>query len=191
MNMIQKVMIPAAMVLALATASSAQLGVKAGLGMSLIHGDSNVEHVYDGYLASPMVGLTYHLTLGPIGFKPEVMVVRKGASGSVAGVDNSISAWYVDAPLLGSFTFFPSLSVIAGPSVGYFLTGTYKMGSESHKMEDVAPINIGAVVGLQFMLPIAGLGVDARYQRGFTTMDDNGDFDMMSDAFAVTATYLF
>ncbi|HSQ42151.1 MAG TPA: outer membrane beta-barrel protein [Fibrobacteraceae bacterium] len=174
-------------VLLAASFSYGQFGVKAGIGLGGIHGDSYVEDAIDGYIPCPMVGFTYHLTFGPFGVKPEVMFVRKGGSGS----DYTLSAWYVDAPILASFSFIPTLSLIAGPSFGYFITGSETVDGESYDIEDAAPLNIGAVVGLQFMLPIAGLGVDVRYQRGFTTMDDNGDFDMMSDNMAITATYLF
>jgi len=184
--------------------SQAQFGLKLGAGLASIHGDKAVETMYDGSIISPMAGITYHLTFGPIGVKPELMLVRKGASGSmptdydITGTvtktsDYTLSAWYLDAPLLGSFSILPTLSIIAGPSIGYFLTGSEKLGSESHSISssDIASLNIGAVAGIQFMLPIAGLGIDARYQRGFTTMDKKGDFDLMTDGIQITATYLF
>jgi len=201
MKSLKKVLIPTAVLLFSATLSQAQLGVKAGVGMYSAHGDKAVESFYDASVVSPMVGLTYHVSLPllPIALKPEVMLIRKGAASTKAPnstltgtVDAQRTLWYVDAPLLGSFSFFPTLSLIAGPSVGYFLTGTDTYDGSSTKSKDIAKINVGGVIGIQFMTPILGLGVDARYQRGFTTIIDNvNNQKMMLDGFAVTGTYLF
>lgn len=180
------------------TTAQAQLGVKAGVGMASVHGGKATEELLDASIISPIVGVTYHLTFGPIGVKPELLVEKKGGQGKVdfgdGKEDFSVSLWYVDAPLLGSFSILPTLSIIAGPSIGYLFSASGKYGSQGASMDDeFKKTNIGAVAGIQFMLPIAGLGIDARYQYGLTNIDKGSDkdFEISTDMMAVTATYLF
>lgn len=187
------------------TAAQAQLGVKAGIGMASVHGDKNTEKGIDGSVLSPMAGITYHLTFGPIGVKPEILLVKKGGSGEktvpnsdltgTEKVDGSLSLWYIDAPLLGSFSILPTLSIIAGPSFGYLISASKELdGKGSSADKEFLKSNLGIVAGIQFMLPIAGLGIDARYQYGITNIDDtdpNGNIEISTDLMAVTATYLF
>lgn len=184
-----KIISTIAAVAILGVAAQAQFGVKAGLGLASVHGNSAAEDMFDESILAPMVGVTYHLTLGPVGVKPEVMLVKKGASGKN---DAQMNLWYIDAPLLGSFSILPTLSIIAGPSVGYLLSAKTKFaGEESDVKSDTESMNFGAVAGIQFMLPIAGLGIDARYQRGFTNVSKVDGSEVSTDMMAVTATYLF
>jgi len=204
--------------LAAASVSNAQFGVKLGAGYANMSGSSDFEKVFDGGIIAPIVGVTYHLTLGPIGVKPELLLEEKGASGKyddedstgkAIKVDANLHAWYIDAPILASVSILPTLSIIAGPSIGYYITGGIKDGSMdmnlntfidrinaySDSTESKAAINklnIGLVAGVQFMLPIAGLGVDARYQYGLTNVIDHlGSGDNTTNMAAVTLTYLF
>lgn len=189
MNLVKSA-IAAIAILGVATAQ-AQFGVKAGVGMASVHGDKDVEELLDESILAPMVGVTYHLTFGPIGVKPEVMLVKKGGAGTHGGQDGSWNFWYIDAPILGSFSILPTLSVIAGPSFGYLLSAKQEIeGEEENIKKSFNSTNFGAVAGIQFMLPIAGLGIDARYQYGISNIaKDEGE--VSTDLIAVTATYLF
>lgn len=190
-----KIVIGAVAILGITTAQ-AQFGVKAGLGMASVHGNKATEDVLDGSILAPMVGVTYHLTLGPIGVKPEVMLVKKGASGEFDfGTDKievTSNLWYIDAPLLGSFSILPTLSIIGGPSIGYLLSSKTEIdGEEEDNKDNTESMNMGAVLGVQFMLPIAGLGVDARYQYGISNISKADGSEVSTDMMAITATYLF
>jgi len=160
--------------------------------MSSIHGDIPITRLYKDYLPCPMIGITDHSTLGPFGLMPELMLTRKGAQGKLYTTKYLHSLWYLDAPLLVSYSFIPSLSLIAGPSVGYYLTGTLKQGPYTMDENSVPKINLGCVIGMQLNLPITDLGVDVRYQRGFTnTMYRLAALNAMTDNISFTATYMF
>lgn len=120
------------------------------------------------------------------GIQPEILFTQRGAEVEIdtqaLSVESSTTLNYVQVPILARFNVpaggdMITPKIVAGPTVGYFLSGTAEVGENEADIEsdDVNSIDIGAAagVGADFGVGPGSLSVDLRYFRGFTSVDDN------------------
>lgn len=209
------------MVLLASISTSAQFGVKVGFGQSSMRGDKEFERYFDEAIWVPTLGATYHWNPSILGLYPEILLSQKGAKGTAdrgngfGTAEFSISAWFLDVPLLLAFTPFANISFLAGPSASFFLSGAvhddafemllredgvdfkeYTGGSSKEiDRKHMEVVSLGVVGGIQYMIPRFHTGIDARYERGFTSIDKEQwthyDQHMKPDRFILSAVYLF
>lgn len=136
------------------------------------------------------------------GVQPEVLFTQRGTSleSDLGGEtqEQTTTLNYLQVPLLarvsipvGGGAITPK--VVAGPTFGMFLSGTTEAGDESEDLEDVSAMEIGvaAGAGADFAVGPGSLSLDLRYDRGFTSIDDNDDaeFDTFNTNMSVLIGY--
>jgi len=149
-------------------------------------GDTKVGFVGGGYA-------TMHVNQ-QFGVRLEALYFQKGGKGELSGEITAIPVsadmtWKIDYfafPLLAvvSFPTSPSgtFNIFAGPAVGFNLsakseievTALGQTQTETSDMENISSTDFGGVVGAGFTLALTSVNIfaDARWEWGFTTLDD-------------------
>ena len=115
--------------------------------------------------------------------RPEAYYSVKGAhyeeteDGVKAEMDFTMK--YIDIPILAVFKAGKNFSLIAGPAVGFFLSGETKTkvgdesGSEEIESDEINSPDISLVFGANYF--IGQLHLDARYSLGMTNIPDTNE----------------
>lgn len=120
-------------------------------------------------------GLLMELKLGAKGgLELGALYLQRWYDDTVSGATNTITATYIQAPLLLRFWLNPTISLGAG---GYFASGYGKLkrGSESLTFSDygIKPQDYGVIGALGFSFRLGGstaLLIDGRYTLGLANM---------------------
>ncbi|WP_046756048.1 outer membrane beta-barrel protein [Kordia jejudonensis] len=152
-----------------ATASCfAQFGVKAGLNFNsngelklqdvINAGENIVEESGDAKIGYHF-GAYYNVDLGKLYLRPEVVYTKTKSEYQSNAYDMS----KIDIPLLVGLDIVGPLSVFAGPAFQYTLDNDFENNTISDVQNDITVgFNFGA------MVKIGNVGLDVRYERGFT-----------------------
>lgn len=109
------------------------------------------------------LGIYYKLDLGPIYLRPELVYTKTTSEYilNLETVDYKMAS--LDMPVLVGIKLIGPLNIFAGPAFQYILTNDFK-GLEFNNIKN------DYTVGLNFgaSLEIGRLGLDVRYERGFT-----------------------
>lgn len=144
----------------------AQFGVKAGLNFNsngelkevVTVGENIVEKSGDAKIGYH-VGAYYNIDLGKLYLRPEVVYTKTKSEYQSNAYDMS----KIDVPVLLGLDVIGPLSVFAGPSFQYTLDNDFENATISDVKNDItAGFNFGA------MVKIGNIGLDVRYERGFT-----------------------
>lgn len=133
-------------------------GVKAGLNISTLGGDADVDSrtgFYFGFIGDWAISEKFHL-------QPEVLYSVEG--GKTDDTDFGIN--YVKVPVLGKYKFNDEFSIQAGPYISV-LTTTVEDGFD----ENLKSLDFGGALGLSYEFP-SGLLIDARYNYGFNNISN-------------------
>lgn len=144
----------------------AQFGVKAGLNFNsngelkevVTVGENIIEKSGDAKIGYH-IGAYYNIDLGKLYLRPEVVYTKTKSEYQSNAYDMS----KIDVPVLLGLEVIGPLSVFAGPSFQYTLDNDFENATISDVKNDItAGFNFGA------MVKIGNLGLDVRYERGFT-----------------------
>jgi hypothetical protein len=166
----------------MALAQGLSFGVKGGLNMSNLTGDSlsgpeNLTGIAFGAYAT--IGL-----LPNIAIQPEILYSQKGCkeSGDFLGTPIEVTTRinYLEIPVLAKISFGAIVKpyVLAGPYFATKLgaTGEVTIGGVSASAEiteGIKPSDMGLTFGAGVQTPIK-LSVEARYSMGLSSIDDTG-----------------
>lgn len=155
-----------------ATASCfAQFGVKAGLNFNsngelreiVTVGENIIEDSGDAKIGYH-VGAYYNIDLGKLYLRPEVVYTKTKSEYQSNAYDMS----KIDVPLLLGIDVIGPVSIFAGPAFQYTLDNDFENASISDVQNDITVgFNFGA------MVTIGNVGLDVRYERGFTENEAN------------------
>lgn len=150
-----------------ATASCfAQFGVKAGLNFNsngelreiVTVGENIIEESGDAKIGYH-VGAYYNIDLGKLYLRPEVVYTKTKSEYQSNAYDMS----KIDVPVLLGIDVIGPVSIFAGPAFQYTLDNDFENASISDVQNDITVgFNFGA------MVKIGNVGLDVRYERGFT-----------------------
>lgn len=140
-------------------------GIKGGLNYSS-NGDliSEAENIVE----NPEANAGYHFgffarTKGRIYIRPELVYTHTKSKYSYEGKSSNLSIDKMDVPVLLGFKIIGPLHAMIGPSFQYII----KTDLEDIKLTDVEnDFTVGGTIGLTAQL--GKLGIDVRYERGFT-----------------------
>jgi hypothetical protein len=141
------------------------------------------------------------------GVRLEALYFQKGGEGTAEGkdggvaftADQTITLDYFEIPLLAVLSFPAGTSgtfdIFAGPAIAFNVTAKSKYewtrggesGTEEADLEDVKGTDFGGVLGVGFTLGMDSMNLfaDARWEMGFTTIDDSeAEADIKNNAFA-------
>lgn len=139
-----------------------------------------------------------------VGMQPELLFKQYGASSEAEVLGHKIETTatlnYLQVPLLArvALPFGPeniTPKVLAGPTFGYFISGTIETDGKSSdiKGDDINRLNIGAAagVGADILMGPGSLSLDLRYDRSFTSnsKEDAGGFSVVNTGFSFMLGY--
>lgn len=189
-----KFYLPVAMAAILMTSQvSAQhvnIGVKGGLNLFNINNSNGVE--YDTK-AGIHLGLIGHIHLAKqVAFQPELVYSGQGAKYTSGGTVTNINLGYINIPLMVQYMFDNGFRLQAGPQIGILASAKSKSNNVNTDIKDnlkTADVAIGLGVG--YVHPPTGFGVDARYNLGLSDINDNNSVKSTNRGFQLGVFYLF
>ena len=177
--------------------SNAQLfdwGIKGGLNYN-----SNGDIVDDAgdIIADPEANTGFHFgffakTKGRIHVRPELVYTQTNTNYKNGGESAKLTIKKIDAPVLLGVKIIGPLHAVIGPSFQYIIDTDL----EDIKLDDVENnFTVGGTVGLTIQL--AKLGIDARYERGFSSNEAEfidgalGNVDTRPSQLILSASFRF
>ena len=177
--------------------SNAQLfdwGIKGGLNYNS-NGDI-VDETGD-IIADPEANAGFHFgffakTKGRIYVRPELVYTQTNTNYKNGGESAKLTIKKIDAPVLLGVKIIGPLHAVIGPSFQYIIDTDL----EDIKLDDVENnFTVGGTVGLTIQL--AKLGIDARYERGFSSNEAEfidgalGNVDTRPSQLILSASFRF
>jgi hypothetical protein len=171
-------------------AGHVNLGIKGGVNVYNIHNDDNTK--YD-----PRIGYHFGL-LGHIhfnkhfAFQPEIVFSAEGAKSKENNGSPKLNLDYINVPVLFQYMFDNGFRLQAGPQAGFLVSAQAKNSSNSTDIKnDLKPIDFGASIGISYVFPPTGFGVDARYNLGLSNINKNSSANSTNRGFQFGLFYIF
>lgn len=173
-----------------ANAQHVNIGIKGGLNGFTLHSDNSTNY-------NPRVGfnlgLLGHMHLSPsFAFQPEVQFSLQGAEYREGGADHSLKLNYVNIPLLVQYMFDNGFRLQAGPQLGILASASSVQGnSDSDVMQDYKSADVGLILGVSYVKPSTGFGIDLRYNHGLTSISASDATKSFNRGIQLGLFYLF
>lgn len=132
-----------------------------GAGENILEENANRRRGYH-------VGVFYHLNLGPVYLRPEMMYTQTISSYSYKSRNADFDVSKVDLPILLGIQVLGPVHIFAGPSLQYILDSDFG-GLTLEELE--TEFTIGGQFGLG--IQIGKLGLDARYEQALSQRQAN------------------
>jgi len=200
-----------------ANAQKVKVGIKGGANIANINGNDEVfdlaprtlyhAGVFAEFIINEKFSLQPELIYSRQGWSDEINIVADITTPTIGTLEIDFNYNYLNVPVLVQFYPVKGFSLFTGPQLGIFLNGTierrveikvegyedYEQDPEKTDLEGANPVDFGWVFGTAYRLPF-GLGVDARYNYGVTSVDKGrGDFDKIpkNSVFQLGVSYQF
>ena len=166
-------------------------GIKGGLNVYNVHNDNGVN--YDAKLGFN-IGLLGHIHIArQFAIQPEVLFSSQGAK--YTNVNGSISRYnlnYINVPVMVQYMWDNGFRIEAGPQAGFMVSAKTETNDVTvNNSDNVKHIDLGVGVGLGYVHPATGLGIDARYNLGLSNINENSDVKSTNRGFQVGLFYIF
>lgn len=173
-----------------ANAQHVNIGVKGGLNLYNINNSNGVE--YDTK-AGVNFGLLGHIHLAKhVAFQPELVYSAQGAKYTIGGTETKKNLNYINVPLLVQYMFDNGFRLEAGPQMGFLASAHSKTGDiKTDIKDDLKKVDVAVALGVSYVHPPTGFGVDARYNLGLTDINDNSSVKSTNRGFQIGVFYLF
>lgn len=171
-------------------AQHVNVGIKGGLNVYSIASNDNITY-------NPGVGfhagLLGHIHLSPrFAFQPEVLFSLQGAEYKSGGVNRELHFNYINFPLNFQYMFDNGFRLQAGPQVGFLGSAKETVGSNDSDVKgDYKGADIGLTLGLSYVKPSTGFGIDLRYNHGLTNINSSGGTNSFNRGIQLSLFYLF
>ena len=173
-----------------AHAQHLNIGIKGGVNVYNVQNDNNTE-------ADPKLGLHFgllgHMHLSDqFAFQPELLYSMQGSQQTVAGTDVKTNLNYLNMPLLLQYMFDNGFRLEAGPQLGLLLSAKTNIDNSDFDIEDnYEKTDVGIAMGIGYVNPATGFGIDARYNHGLSSINAGGSISSFNRGFQVGVFYLF
>jgi hypothetical protein len=166
------------------------LGIKAGVNVYTIHNDNNVD--YDSKVGFH-AGLLSHIHMSKhVAIQPEVVYSSQGAEYTVVNTETKIKLGYINVPVMVQYMFDNGFRLQAGPQVGFLVNAESETNNISTDISNnLNDVDFDLGVGVGYVHPASGIGVDARYNFGIANINDNGNVKSVNNGFQLGLFYLF
>ncbi len=171
-------------------AQNVNIGIKGGLNSYTLLGDHSID--FNPKLGFNL-GLLGHIHINSnLAFQPELLYSGQGTTYKISGLDNSIKLNYVNIPLILQYMFDNGFRIQAGPQLGILASANLVRGDSSSDLKDnYKSTDIGLTVGVSYVKPSTGFGIDFRYNRGLTNINSNGTINSYNGGVQLGLFYLF
>ena len=149
------------------------LGIKAGLNMYNIHNDNNTSYNQRiGY----NFGLLGHIHINSQwAVQPELVYSAEGAK------NHNLD--YINVPVLLQYMFDDGFRIQAGPQIGFLVSADNKA--------DYNPIDFALSLGVSYVVPSTGFGIDLRYNHGLNDISKSNDVKSTNRGMQLGLFYIF
>jgi hypothetical protein len=173
-----------------ASAQHVNFGVKGGLNLYNVNNDNDVE--YDSKIGYH-IGMLLHIHLtSNFAFQPELLYSSQGAKYNTGNDDTNLKLGYANVPLMILYMFDNGFRFGVGPQVGFLTSAKVEMnGNEVDIKEEIKNIDFAIGVGIGYINPSSGWGVDARYNHGLSNINENGSVNSYNRGFQFGVLYQF
>ena len=171
-------------------AGHVNLGIKGGLNAYTIHADDG--STYDPRIGFN-IGLLGHIHLGHhFAIQPEILYSAQGAKYTAGSETTRYNLDYINVPVLFQYMFDKGFRIQAGPQVGFLASAKYidNQGTTDQK-NYIKPIDWAVSLGMSYIFPPTGLGIDARFNMGLTNIDKNTTAVSTNRGFQLGLFYIF
>ncbi len=173
-----------------------QFGIKAGVNLANLNLSNNglgenyksITDFNAGLLASIKLSRIFYL-------QPEI---NYSGQGSVAPIGPNakfeVNTQYINVPVLFKYLHKSGLFAETGPQVGFLVAADVSITDQSKYSikSSSEPVDFSWAFGGGYKIPNLNLGVDARYNLGFTTMDKSSSSGTFKNSvFQIGFFYLF
>ena len=171
-------------------AQHANIGFKAGLNSYNIS-SNNGGFSYNSKLGLN-IGMFGHIHLDKqLAFQPELVYSSQGAKYTNSGTETTINLDYINVPLLLQYMFENGFRLEAGPQVGFLVSAKSKTNNATTDIKSsIKGIDFGLGLGLGYVDPKSGFGVDARYNLGLSNINENTSSKSTNAGFQFGVFYL-
>jgi hypothetical protein len=160
-------------------------GLKGGLNISNIASSPNVN--YDAKAGLHAGGLAHIHLSKSWALQPEIMYSNQGAQMG----DTKTRLHYVNVPLQLQYIFDMGFRLQTGPQIGVLAGANVKQGDTKINVSNsFKPADVGWTFGASYVGE-SGLGIDARYNHGFSRINDVGSSNLYNRNFQVGLFYVF
>jgi hypothetical protein len=173
--------------------AQAQFGTTTGLNMSNVVGDGESIGMKMGMHIGASASIPFSDAMS---LKTGALYSMKGASDSEDGIDMTWTLSYIEIPLNLSFTVSDQMHVMAGPYVGILMDANMKAVYDGTTImeidgtDEMAVMDLGINIGAGFVVTEA-ISINAGYQLGLTSLDEEGDGDAKNTNIHIGMTYNF
>lgn len=171
-------------------AGHVNLGIKGGLNVYNIHLDDNTN--LDRRIGYHF-GLLGHIHFNShYAFQPEIVYSTQGARTNVANATTETNLDYVNIPVLFQYMFDGGFRIQAGPQIGFLVSAKSKTdGTSTDIKDDLKPFDFAVSVGLSYVVPATGFGIDARYNIGLSKLNKDAGANSTNRGFQFGLFYIF
>ncbi len=166
------------------------LGIKGGLNAYTIHTDNNKN--YNSKLGFNL-GLLAHIHINSnYAFQPELVFSTQGTAYKIGGVDTKLNLNYINIPLNFQYMFDNGFRIQAGPQIGLLTSAKLVSGGSTAEMKSsFNGSDIGLTVGMSYVKPSTGFGIDVRYNHGLSNINANDITNSYNRGIQLSLFYLF
>jgi hypothetical protein len=173
-----------------ASAQHVNFGVKGGLNIYNIVNDNNAK--YDTELGLHL-GILLHIHMGQnFAVQPEILYSAQGAKYNTGAGEVNLKLGYVNIPFMFLYMFDNGFRISAGPQLGFLTKAQSELnGSKSDVKDSFSKTDFAIGVGIGYINPSSGFGVDARYNYGLSDINENGSVKSYNRGFQLGVLYQF
>lgn len=157
-------------------------GIKGGLNMASLSGD-------DASDLSSRTGIHFgaylRIKMGAIGLQPEAYYSVQGAKLDFGQVKETLSANYLNIPVLLRFSPAPIINFHVGPQFGILMSAN--LADEDIK-DTFKSSDISAAVGVGLDFPF-GLNFTLRYVKGLSSISEDSTDSVKGNTFQISLGY--
>lgn len=170
-----------------------RFGVKAGLNIADQKFEQEAEINQKSKLGFHIGGVAEFAFTEHLSLQPEVLFSMQGTTFEDAGDKLDLNVNYINVPVLFKYNNLglKGLGIGIGPQIGFMVSAKADDGEDKEDAKDLyKSTDFAAVANLEYELPI-GLFFQARYNYGFSNINDLGDNKIQNRVFQLSAGYKF
>lgn len=173
----------------LANAQEVKFGIKAGLNLSNLTGDSEDSKIKVGFQVGGLVEIK---ASDKFAIQPEIVYSMQGAKTDIEGMDLKFDLSYLNVPVMAKYYVADGFSLEAGPQIGFLMSAKFKAGGESLDVKDeLKSTDFGMNVGAGYNIT-ENINLGVRYTFGLSNInEDSEDGDVKNSNIAFAVAYKF
>lgn len=181
--MIKKITLVAIAVVAISTATFAQLqfGVKGGLNLANLSGDVSDTKMKIGFMVG---GFASYEVNEQLSVQPELMFSQAGCKYDIGSDTYKINLNYIVLPVMVKYSF-GDINLQAGPQIGFLLSAE----DDGEDIKDgMKSVDFGLNIGAGYQMD--KIGIEARYNLGLSNIND-GTGEVKTNGIQILVSYKF